>query len=222
MYVDALSIGVGSIVVQVLPEGKRKVSFNSRIYTEEEQKLSSTARELCGVISDLQSYGRYSIGSPHPVYVHRDQKPLMCLWGRRKNFSHRFFRYQLLLSQFKKSKSLWTKGKNLAFPDTLSGNVEIEDFDRHQLTHKKTKNISFCDRNVTRKQTSFCAKMKKIQLMISSQLVNEAKWELTNTSFKIINWFDNDMNLSKTDFVRETMYQKTLRMALLSTSTESS
>ena len=51
VHVDASSIGVGSILVQEFPEVKRIVSFNSRIYIKEEQKMSTTARELCGVIS---------------------------------------------------------------------------------------------------------------------------------------------------------------------------
>ena len=79
VHVDASSIGVGSILVQEFPEGKRIVSFNSRIYTKEEQKMSTTARELCGVISALQTYEHYLIGSPHPVYVYTDHKLLMYL-----------------------------------------------------------------------------------------------------------------------------------------------
>ena len=34
VHVDASSIGVGSILIQEFPEGKRIVSFNSRIYTK--------------------------------------------------------------------------------------------------------------------------------------------------------------------------------------------
>ena len=148
VHVDASSIGVGSILIQEFPEGKRIVSFNSRIYTKEEQKMSTTARELCGVISALQTYEPYIIGSPHPVYVYTDHKPLMYLWGRRGKLSHRFFRYQLVISQFQNLKIIWTEGKNLAFPDILSRNVKLKDLDKHQLKHKKIpKDISFYDKN---------------------------------------------------------------------------
>ena len=148
VHVDASSIGVGSILVQEFPEGKRIVSFNSRIYTKEEQKMSTTARELCGVISALQTYEHYIIGSPFPVYVYTDHKPLMYLWGRQGKLSHRFFRYQLVISQFQNLKIIWTEGKNLAFPDILSRNVELKDLDKHQLKHKKIpKDISFYDQN---------------------------------------------------------------------------
>ena len=146
VHVDASSIGVGSILVQEFPEGKRIVFFNSRIYTKEEQKMSTTERELCGVISALQTYEHYLIGSLHHVYVYTDHKPLMYLWGRSGKLSHRFFRYQLVISQFQNMKIIWTKGKNLAFPDILSRNVRIKDLDKYQLKHKKiSKDISFYD-----------------------------------------------------------------------------
>ena len=171
VHVDASSIGVGSILVQEFPEGKRIVSFNSRIYTKEEQKMSTTARELCGVISALQTYEQYLIGSPHPVYVYTDHKPLMYLWGRRGKLSHRFFRYQLVISQFQNLKIIWTEGKNLAFPDILSRNVKLKDLDKYQLKHKKIpKDISFLTTSiVTMKNTSFCVIMKRDQQMTSFQ-----------------------------------------------------
>ena len=108
--------------------------------------MSTTAREFCGVISALQTYEHYLIGSPHPVYVYTDHKPLMYLWGRRGKLSHRFFRYQLEISQFQNLKIIWTEGKNLAFPDILSSNVKLKDLDKYQLKHKKRrKDISFYD-----------------------------------------------------------------------------
>ena len=120
VHVGASSIGVGSVLVQEFPAGKRIVSFNSCVYTKNEQKMSTTARELCGVISALQTYEHYIIGSPDPLYLYTDQKPLLYLWGRRGKSSHRFFCYQLVISQFQNLKIIWTEGKNLAFPGILS------------------------------------------------------------------------------------------------------
>ena len=48
-------------------------------FTEKEQKMSTTARELCGVVSALQSYKHYIIGSPHPVYSYKAHKTLLYL-----------------------------------------------------------------------------------------------------------------------------------------------
>ena len=53
VHVDTSSIGVSSILVQEFPTGKRIVSFNFRVYPKDEQKMSTTAGELCGVISAL-------------------------------------------------------------------------------------------------------------------------------------------------------------------------
>ena len=108
--------------------------------------MSITARELCGVISALQTYEHYIIGSPHPVYHPVYHKPLLYLWGRRGKLSHRFLCYQLVISQFQNLKIIWTEGKNLAFPDILSRNVSIKDLDKYQLKHKKIpKDIKFYD-----------------------------------------------------------------------------
>ena len=138
VHVDSSSIGIGSILVQEFPEGKRIISFNSRVYNKEEQKMSNTARELCGVVSALQTNEHYLLGSPHPKYLYTDHEALIYLWGRRgKKLSHRYFRYQLVISQFQNLKIIWNEGKNLAFPDVLSRNVTTKDLDKHQLKHKK-------------------------------------------------------------------------------------
>ena len=45
-------------------------------------------------------------------------------------------------------KIIWTKGKNLAFPDILSRNLTTKDLDKHQLKDKKIpKDILFYDKN---------------------------------------------------------------------------
>ena len=135
-------------MVQEFPEGKRIISFNSRVYNKEEQKMSTTARELCGVVSALQTYEHYLLGSPHPIYLYTDHEALIYHWGRRGKLSHRYFRFQLVISQFQNLKIIWTDGKNLAFPDILSRNVTTKDLDKHQLKHKNIpKDILFYDKN---------------------------------------------------------------------------
>ena len=80
--------------------------------------------------------------------MYTDHKPLTYLWDRRGKLSHRFFRYQLVISQFQNLKIIWTEGKNFAFPDILSRNVKIKDLDNYQLKHKKIpKDISFYDKH---------------------------------------------------------------------------
>ena len=127
IHVDSSNVGTGCILIQQFPEGKRIISFNSRIFNKAEQKMSTLHRELCGIVSGLQTYEHYIIGSPFPVYLYCDHKPILYLWGCKGQLSHRFFRYQHILTKFQHLKIIWTPGSNLAFPDILSRNVTIDE-----------------------------------------------------------------------------------------------
>ena len=144
ILVDSSSIGTGSILVQEFPSGKRIVSFNSRVFTKDEEKMSTLHRELCGIISALQTYEHFIIGSPHPIKFFCDHKPLLYLWVRKGRLSHRFFRYQVIITQFTNLQIIWSPGKNLDFPDLLSRNVSLKDLNGQQLAHKEIpKDIRF-------------------------------------------------------------------------------
>ena len=91
IHVDTSSIGTGSILAQEFHSRKRIVSFNSRMFTKDEQKISTLHRELCGIISTLQTYEHFIISSPHPIKFFCDHKPLLYLWARKGRLSHRFF-----------------------------------------------------------------------------------------------------------------------------------
>ena len=43
------------------------------------------------------------------------------------------------MSQFQNLKIIWTPGKNLVFPDSLSRNVTITDMKKYQKKHKRTR-----------------------------------------------------------------------------------
>ena len=132
IHVDSSSIGTGSILVQEFPSGKRIVSFNSRVFTKDEQKMSTLHRELCGIISAQQTYEHFIICLPQPSKIFCDLKPLLYLWVRKRRLSHRFFRYQVIITQFTSLQIIWTPGKNLAFPDLLSRNGFLKDLNGHQ------------------------------------------------------------------------------------------
>ena len=127
IHVDSSNVGTGSILVQELPEGKKVASFISRIFDRTEQNLSTMHRELCGIVSALEAYEHYIIGSPHTLFVKCDHKPIIYLWARKGIISARIFFLPLIISQFQNLKTIWTPGKNLAFPDILSRNVTITD-----------------------------------------------------------------------------------------------
>ena len=42
----------------------------------------------------------------------------------------------MIITNFQNLKIIWTPGSNLAFPDILSRNVTIEEYQKHQLQHK--------------------------------------------------------------------------------------
>ena len=110
--------------------------------------MSTLQRELCGIVSALQTYDHYIIGSPFPIYLFCHQKPILYLWGRKGQLSHRFFRYQVIITKFQNLKIIWTPGSNLAFPDILSRNVTVEEYQMHQLRHKRIpRNIELFDQH---------------------------------------------------------------------------
>ena len=91
IHVDSSNVGTGCILIQQFPEGKRIISFNSRVFDKAEQKMSTLHRELCGIVSAPQTYEHYIIGSPFPIYLYCDHKPIHYLWGHKGQLSYRFF-----------------------------------------------------------------------------------------------------------------------------------
>ena len=56
IHVDSSNVGTGCILIQKFPEGKRIISLNSRVFDKAEQKMPTLHRELCGIVSALQTY----------------------------------------------------------------------------------------------------------------------------------------------------------------------
>ena len=146
IHVDSSNVGTGCILIQQFPEGKRIISFNSRIFDKAERKMSTLHREICGFVSALQTYEHYNTGSPFPIYLYCDHKPFLFFWGRKRQLSHRFFRHPVMITKFQNLKIIWIPGLNLVFPDTLCWNVTIDEYQQHQLPHKKLpRDIQFFD-----------------------------------------------------------------------------
>ena len=53
IHVDSMKVGLGCILIQQFPNGKRIISLNLWIFDKVEQKMSTLHLELCGIISDL-------------------------------------------------------------------------------------------------------------------------------------------------------------------------
>ena len=75
---DASLIGLGAVLFQLNEDNKPKViSYNFRLLNTQEQKLSTLYRERLGIVHALQIYEFRIIGSPHPIHVLTDHKPLL-------------------------------------------------------------------------------------------------------------------------------------------------
>ena len=61
IHVDYSNVGTGCILVQQFPEEKRIVSLDSRVIDNAEQKMSTFHRELCDILSALQTCEHYII-----------------------------------------------------------------------------------------------------------------------------------------------------------------
>ena len=104
--VDASLVGLGAVLFQMNEENKMKViSYNSRILNTQEQKLSTLDRELLAIVYALQKYEFLIIGSPHPIYLFTDHKPLLHCFAKKGNLSPRFYRAQMQLTKFSKLKN---------------------------------------------------------------------------------------------------------------------
>ena len=136
--VDASLVGLGAVLFQMNEENKmRVISYISRILNTQEQKLSTLDRELPAIGYALQIYELLIIGSPHPIYIFTDHKPLLHCFAKKGNLSPRFYRAQMQLTKFSKPKIIHTPGKNLTVTDMLSRTFTKEQLQILQLRHKR-------------------------------------------------------------------------------------
>ena len=119
--VDASLIGLGAVLFQ--PNSKTKmqiISYNSRILTTQEQKLSTYDRELCAITFALSQYEFIIIGSQFPITIFTDHNPILFLFTRKGNLTPRQYKAQMLLTKFSNLQIIHTAGTNLTVADMLS------------------------------------------------------------------------------------------------------
>ena len=103
----------------------------------QKQKLSTLDRELLGIVQALQIYEFLIIGSPHPIHILTDQKPLLHCFTKKGNLSPRFYRAQMQLTKFAKLKIIHTPGKSLSVADMLSRSFTKAELQLNQLKNKQ-------------------------------------------------------------------------------------
>ena len=136
--VDGSHIGLGAVLFQLNEDKKMKViSYNSLILNPKEQKFSTLDRELLGVVHALQIYEILIIGSPHPIHVFTDHKPLLHCFTKKGNLIPQFYKAQMQLTEFSKQEIIHTPGKNLSVADMLSRSFTKAELQRIQLKHKQ-------------------------------------------------------------------------------------
>ena len=99
-------------------------------------------RECTAIFYTLTEYEFLIFGSKHPTVLFTDHKPIIFLFTQKSNPNHRVYRFQLILMKFPNLHIVWTAGKNLALPDTLSQNTPPELHTR-KTTVEIPKNIKF-------------------------------------------------------------------------------
>ena len=92
---------------------------------------------LLGIVHALQIYEFLIIGSPHPIHIFTDHKPLLHCFTKKGNLSPRFYRAQMQLTKFSKLKIIHTPGKNLSVADMLSRSFTKAELQLNQLKHKQ-------------------------------------------------------------------------------------
>ena len=125
---DASSFGIDAALLQS-HSGTNKmnlISANFHLFTQIEIRLSTLMRECTAIIYTLTDYEFLILGSKHPTVRFTDHKPIIFLLTQKSNPNHRVYRFQLSLMKFPNLHLVWTAGKNLALPDTLSRNTPLE------------------------------------------------------------------------------------------------
>ena len=112
------------------------ISANSNLFTQAELRLSTLMRECTAIIYTLTEYEFLILGSKHPTVLFTDHKPIIFLFTQKPNPNHQFYRFQLILMKLTNLHIVWTAGKHLALPNTLSRNTPPE-----LLTRKATVEI---------------------------------------------------------------------------------
>ena len=131
---DAFNFGTGAALLQS-PKEINKMNLilaNPRLFTQAKLKLSTLMRVCTAIKYNFIEYEFLSLGSKHPTVLFTDHKPIMFLFTQKSIPNHRVYRFHLILMKFPNLHIVWTAGKNLALPVTLSRNTT------HELITRKT------------------------------------------------------------------------------------
>ena len=114
---DASNFGIGAALLRS-HNGTNKMN-----QTQAELRFSTLMRECTAILYILTENEFLILGSKHPTVLCTDHRPNIFLFTQKSKPNHRVYRFQLILTKIPNLHIIWTAGKNLALPDTLSRNT---------------------------------------------------------------------------------------------------
>ena len=98
-------------------------------------------RECTAIVYTTIEYEFLIFRSKHPTPLLTDHKSIIFLFKQKSKTNHRVYGFQLILMNFRNLHIVWTAGKNLALPYTLSRNTPTE-LVTQKTTEKTPQNIN--------------------------------------------------------------------------------
>ena len=124
---DSSIFGIGAALLQSHNGTKKNLrSANSRLFQQAELRLSTLMRECTAIIHTLTEYEFLILGSKHPTVFLQTINLSYFSFTQKSNPNHTVYSFQLILMKLPNLHIVWTAGKNLALPDSLSRNTPPE------------------------------------------------------------------------------------------------
>ena len=96
------------------------ISYNSRILSTQDQKLSTYDRELCAITFALSQSDFMVIGSKFAIPNFTDHNPILFSFARKGNLTPRQYKAQMLLTKFSNLQIIQTARTNFTVADMLT------------------------------------------------------------------------------------------------------
>ena len=104
---------IGCVLFELKDEAKRDgISYISRNFTANEQKLSNIYRELSGIAYSPTIY-HIVISFYHFITVLKDKKPIFSCFTKKRHISAIFYTAEMQIIKFQKLRIIYTEGKSL-------------------------------------------------------------------------------------------------------------